>query len=142
MNVHFSSQSNDWATPQETFDLINGTYGPFDLDVAASASNAKCPRFFTLEDDGLSQSWAKRNWCNPPYSQLKKWVQKAVIEATRGNTTVMLIPARTETAVFHDHIYRRPGVEIVFLRGRLKFGSAKHNAPFPSMVVVFNPLET
>jgi phage N-6-adenine-methyltransferase len=139
MTVHFTSNSDEWATPQSTFDALNETYGPFDLDVSATAENAKCPRYFSLEDDGLSQSWAKRNWCNPPYSQLKKWVAKAAQEAAFGNMTVMLIPARTDTAAFHDHIYRKANVEIIFLRGRLKFGDAKNSAPFPSMVVVFNP---
>ena len=47
----------------------------------------------------------------------------------------MLIPARTDTRAFHEYIYHK--AEIRFIRGRLKFGSAKNSAPFPSMVVVF-----
>ena len=47
----------------------------------------------------------------------------------------MLIPARTDTKWFHDHVY---GIaEIRFLRGRLKFSNAKYNAPFPTMVVIY-----
>lgn len=48
---------------------------------------------------------------------------------------VMLIPARTDTRYFHDYILHRS--EIRFIKGRLKFGSKKYNAPFPSMIVVF-----
>lgn len=54
----------------------------------------------------------------------------------------MLIPARTDTAAFHDHIYNKPDTEIRFLRGRLKFGDSKNSAPFPSMVVVFRKPST
>jgi site-specific DNA-methyltransferase (adenine-specific) len=50
--------------------------------------------------------------------------------------TVMLLPARTDTAWFHDFIYHKS--EIRFIRGRLKFWDAKNSAPFPSMVVVFD----
>lgn len=48
---------------------------------------------------------------------------------------VMLIPARTDTAWFHDHIYGK--AEVRFIRGRLRFSGAAANAPFPSMIVVF-----
>lgn len=50
----------------------------------------------------------------------------------------MLLPARTDTSWFHDYIYRNAD-EIRFLKGRVKFGNAKHSAPFPSMVVVYRP---
>ena len=49
----------------------------------------------------------------------------------------MLLPARTDTRWFHDYILGR--AEIRFVRGRLKFGGTKNSAPFPSMVVVFQP---
>jgi phage N-6-adenine-methyltransferase len=139
MNIHFRSNSDEWATPQDIFDKLNGEYGPFKLDVAATPENTKCARFYSRDDDGLTQPWAKRNWCNPPYSQLKQWVRKAAEEAQRGNITVMLVPARTDTVAFHDYIYRKDNVEVIFLRGRLKFGNATNSAPFPSMVVIFRP---
>ena len=49
--------------------------------------------------------------------------------------SMLLLPARTDTAWFHDYIYRR--AEIRFVRGRLKFGGSRNSAPFPSMVCVF-----
>ena len=77
-----------------------------------------------------------RVFCNPPYSQIDKWVEKAYRETREDNTlVVMLIPARTDTRYFHDYIYQRS--EIRFVKGRIKFGEAKYNAPFPSMVVIF-----
>lgn len=76
---------------------------------------------------------------NPPYGRaIKDWVKKSSEESKKPNTiVVMLIPARTDTSYFHDYIYKKPNVEIRFIRGRLKFGDGKNSAPFPSMVVIF-----
>lgn len=78
MNVHFSSKTNDWATPQDFFDELNKEFG-FELDVCASSKNAKCLNFFSEEDDGLKQNWDnKRIFMNPPYGrEIGKWVKKA-----------------------------------------------------------------
>ena len=50
----------DWGTPQDLFDRLSEEFGGFDLDVCANAENAKCPRYFTEKDDGLSQDWKGR----------------------------------------------------------------------------------
>ena len=77
-----------------------------------------------------------RVFCNPPYSQIDKWVEKAFYETKQENTlVVMLIPSRTDTRYFHNYIYGR--TEIRFVKGRLKFGDGKNSAPFPSMLVIF-----
>ena len=82
-------------------------------------------------------------FCNPPYGRaIKDWVKKCSEESRKhGSTIVMLIPARTDTSYFHDYIYKKQNVEVRFVRGRLKFGDGKNSAPFPSMVVIFNPLK-
>ena len=136
-DIHFSHESDEWATPQKTFNQLAAEFGPFDLDVSATAENTKCVSFYDIAANGLEQDWKPKNWCNPPYSQLKQWVLKARREQLKGNMTVMLIPARTDTATFHDSIYNKENVEIRFLRGRLKFGDSANSAPFPSMVVIF-----
>ena len=135
MQVHYSSQTVEWSTPQAFFDNLHSIFG-FTVDVAANAENAKCEKFYTLEDDGLAQSWdGEVVWCNPPYGRaIKDWVAKA---ASSKATVVMLIPARTDTRWFHEHIYNKPGVDVKFVKGRLKFGGHTENAPFPNMVVVF-----
>ena len=136
MNVHFSSKTNEWYTPQDFFDRLNKEFS-FSLDVAATPGNAKVSRYYTQSDDGLSKSWDNENiWCNPPYGRtLGQWVKKA--SEARGGVVVMLIPARTDTKYFHEYIYQKPGVEIRFIKGRLKFGGCANSAPFPSMVVIF-----
>jgi phage N-6-adenine-methyltransferase len=136
--IMFSSETDQWATPQDFFDELNAEFH-FTLDPCATRENAKCARFFTVEDDGLKQDWQGETvFCNPPYGrEIGKWVKKCYEESKKpGTTVVMLIPARTDTSYFHDYIYGKAR-EIRFIRGRLKFGDAKNSAPFPSMVVVF-----
>lgn len=138
LKVHFSSQSNEWATPQDFYNKLNKEFN-FNLDPCATKENAKCEKFFTEKDNGLLKSWGGYIvFCNPPYGRgLKKWVQKASEESKQLNTkVVMLIPARTDTSYFHDYIYGK--AKIRFIRGRLKFGDSKNSAPFPSMIVIFN----
>ena len=132
----FTSNSDEWSTPQQIFDELNAEFH-FNLDPCASEENHKCERFYTAKIDGLKQMWGGyRVFCNPPYSQISKWVEKAFRETRNDNTlVVLLIPARTDTRYFHDFIYQR--AEIRFVKGRLKFGESKNSAPFPSMVVIF-----
>lgn len=55
----FSSNTNEWATPQKVFDELDAEFH-FTLDPCATKENAKCERYFTKEDDGLAQSWHER----------------------------------------------------------------------------------
>lgn len=136
MNVHFSSKTDLWYTPQAFFDDLNKEFC-FELDVCATTDNAKCSRFFTESDDGLQQKWSGVVWMNPPYGRtIGRWMQKAYESSLGGATVVCLVPSRTDTAWWHD--YATKG-EIRFIRGRLKFGGQKNSAPFPSAVVVFRP---
>lgn len=134
----FSSKTDEWETPQDFFDALDAEFH-FTLDPCATPENAKCKKYFTKAEDGLRQDWQGETvFCNPPYGRaIKDWVKKCYEESRKPNTTVvMLIPARTDTSYFHEYIYGK-AKEIRFIRGRLKFGKAKHPAPFPSMVVVF-----
>ena len=136
----FMSNKDDWETPRELFESLDAEFH-FTLDAASSDANALCEKHFTIEDDGLKQSWQGETvWCNPPYGrQIRKWIQKADDEAKNGTTTVMLIPARTDTKWFRDFVYGK--YEIRFIRGRLYYcvGGVpyKWNAAFPSMLVIF-----
>ena len=136
-DVHFSSATDDWATPQDYFDRVSVEHGPFDLDVCASADNAKAKRFFDKDRNGLAQIWAGVCWMNPPYGRtIGDWMRKAYESSMTGAKVVCLVPARTDTAWWHDYAMKG---SITFIRGRLKFGEAKASAPFPSALVVFEP---
>mgnify|MGYP001389426560 CR=1 FL=1 len=143
MKVHYMSKSNEWATPQDFFDRLDEEFR-FTLDPATDGINAKCDKFYTQEDDGLSQDWGGEHvFMNPPYGRaIKDWVKKASEEGSKPNTKVVaLIPSRTDTRYWHDYIF---GVanEVRFVKGRLKFGDGKNSAPFPSAVVIWDGDET
>lgn len=134
-SVYASSKTDEWATPQDLFDRLDAIWH-FDLDVCATASNAKCAKYYTREQDGLKQEWRGCCWMNPPYGrEIGRWMRKAYEASMQGATVVCLVPARTDTAWWHD--YAMQG-EIDFFRGRLKFGTQKNSAPFPSALVVFD----
>lgn len=133
-----SSLADDWATPKKLFDELDAEFG-FTLDVCANAVNHKVDRYFDVEMDGLAQVWDGVVWMNPPYGRtIKLWMKKAVEAWQSGATVVCLVPARTDTAWWHD--YAVQATEIRFIRGRVKFekpGLKSDAAPFPSAIVVF-----
>lgn len=140
-----TSHTDEWATPATLFAEFAREF-PFSLDVAASPENTKAPRFFTREDDGLRQSWrGEVCWMNPPYSAIGAWAERAAGAARdEGAVVVALLPARTDTRWWHAHVWDqaqhqpRPGVQLRFLQGRIRFGDSRRGAaPFPSVVVVF-----
>lgn len=137
-DLMFSSKTDLWSTPQDFFDRLNAVFR-FETDVCALPGNAKCPRYFTPETDGLAQDWIGTCWMNPPYGrEIGKWVQKAYTSSRKnGATVVCLLPARVDTRWWHD--YCAKAAEIHFVKGRLKFGDAANSAPFPCAVVVFGP---
>jgi len=136
MNVHYSSKTIEWETPQWLFDELNAEFN-FVLDVCATLDNTKCKYYYTKENNGLEGIWGGTCWMNPPYGrEIGKWVKKAYEESKKGCCKVVcLLPARTDTRWFHDYIYNK--AEIRFIKGRLKFGGSKNSAPFPSMLVIF-----
>ncbi len=122
---------DDRGTDQGFFDAQSRRFGGlgFTLDVAAAPHNAKCERYYTREDDGLSQPWTGRVWCNPPYSDCRAWVAKAWESWEEGECEliVMLLPAnRVEQGWWQDLVepFRdRTGqpLRVQFLPGRMRF---------------------
>jgi phage N-6-adenine-methyltransferase len=129
---------DDRGTDPAEFAKIDAEFGPFTLDVAASAVNTKCERFFSIDDDGLAQSWAgERVWCNPPYSNIGAWVQKAWAEREGTHGIVMLLPAnRCEQKWWQEHVEpyrdRDPEFRVRFLPGRMRFIKAGSTSVGPN----------
>ena len=138
MSVHYTSNSNEWTTPQEFYNRLDSEFN-FDLDPCSDGYNAKCERFFTKEDDGLIQDWSNSTvFMNPPYGRaIKDWIRKAYEESKKGSTVVALIPSRTDTQYWHNYVMKAEEIRLV--KGRIKFGEGRNSAPFPSAVVIFNP---
>ena len=137
LDVHYSSKTNEWSTPQDFFDELDKEFN-FTLDPCATDGNAKCDKYFTVDDDGLIQDWSNDIvFMNPPYGrEIKHWIKKAYEESLNGATVVCLIPSRTDTTYWHDYIFGK-AYDIRFVRGRLKFGGSKNSAPFPSAVIIY-----
>lgn len=146
--VMFSSDKDCWETPQKEWQEWNAKYS-FEIDLAASKINSRCATYLTEELNSLDQDWYKLSsgwmWLNPPFSKSKEFIKKCDEEAQKGAKIVMLMPARTDTKAFHQHINGK--YNVIFLKGRLKFeinGQPvldKHgrpqSAPFPSILVEF-----
>ena len=133
MSVHFSSKTDLWSTPPDFYQKLDDEFH-FTLDPCATNENHKTDKYFTIETDGLKQDWSNDVvFMNPPYGRvIGDWVKKA----EESNTTVVcLVPARTDTRWWHDHVIN--DAEIRFIKGRLKFGGQKNSAPFPSAVVIY-----
>ena len=143
----FTSTTDEWPTPQILFDSLHDEFN-FTLDPCASSENAKCSNFYTREDNGLEQPWHGSVFMNPPYGrEMRKWIAKAYEESRKGATVICLIPARTDTRYWHEYVMK--AAEVRFIRSRLHFDNTRHqerkaegkatahNAPFPSVVVVF-----
>ena len=132
--------SDNWETPKEFYDKLDAEFH-FDFD--------PCPINYgeiTPDKDGLLIPWGKSNYINPPYSRKLKeaFVKRAVEEAKKGATCVMLLPVSTSTSLFHD-IIKPNAKEIRFVRGRIAFKGINTKGEYTetgkpmhdSMVVIF-----
>lgn len=127
---------DEWLTPPHVLAAL----GLFDLDPCAPIEPPwpTAARRFTVLDDGLKQPWSGRVWLNPPYGrETGTWLARL---AEHGNG-VALIFARTETEMFHEHVWEKADA-VLFLRGRLHFHHvcgkrADHNGGAPSCLVAY-----
>lgn len=141
-----STGKDDWETPGWLFDQLNAEFH-FTLDPCCTHETAKCSKHYTLEENGLIQDWGGEIvFCNPPYSRKTNtnpgqiaWVQKCAAEAKKpGTIVVALLPARTDTELFHRYIYGK--AEIRFLKGRVSFldhGKETGKPLFGSMICIW-----
>lgn len=138
MGSHQSAaiKEETWLTPPYILDRI----GMFDLDPCAALDQPwrTAATQYTVEDNGLAQAWHGRVWLNPPYGrQTGQWLSRL---ADHGNG-IALIFARTETAMFFEHVWRKASA-LLFLEGRIHFHHAdgtraKANAGAPSVLVAY-----
>lgn len=136
--THWSSESDEWATPPELLRPLDHAVGGFDLDPCSGAEERSiATETYTEEDDGLAQRWHGRVWMNPPYSDVADWMEKAHLEALGDDVelVVTLVPARTSTQWYHN--WATEAAALCFLEGRLSFSDADNSAPFPSLITVF-----
>jgi phage N-6-adenine-methyltransferase len=144
-----SSKDENWGTPQSFYLELNDEF-EFELDAAASVTNAKCARYYTKEDNSVMQPWSGRVWCNPPYSatMTPAFMQKAAAERNNCEVIVMLVPSRTSTQWWRDTVWDGEGAKrgvTVRFPPRLKNDTRNHPSksekrwPFPCALVIFRP---
>lgn len=144
LNVHFTSDTDEWYTPSEIVKGVFELWGSISLDPCSNSKekpNIPAGTHYTKADDGLSQEWFGRVYVNPPYGRvIQEWTDKAADEYEAGNleAAILLVPARTDTA----WMARLRAYPRCFVRGRLKFSNSPDAAPFPSCVVYLGPDES
>jgi len=136
-----ASTNHAWETPVSLLEALASVFGRFSLDPCAprkSRVRVKARVHLTPDDDGLSVPWHGTVFVNPPYGRgLARWVEKAHHEVRSGHAkaVVALLPARPDTAYWHDHVAGH--ATVYFLRGRLRFNDGAQSAPFPSALAVW-----
>lgn len=125
---------DQWRTPDLLFWGINALFGPLVLDLFADDDNAKCPVWYTAEDNALVQDWAEMlesiggaAFGNPPYSRSQYHEKQAITGMThimdhtmemreKGGRYVFLIKAATSETWWPED-----ADHIMFIRGRIGF---------------------
>lgn len=143
-----------WQTPRSIFNYMKYELGyNFTLDAAASNLNHLCSHYFTVNDNSLEQDWSssinvneESVWLNPPYSDIRPWIEKAHEESTKGVTTVMLVPADTSVGWFNRALELNVSEVMFVVGGRISFVRADTQVPVNgnnkgSMFLIFSPNE-
>lgn len=128
-DLMFSKKSVHWATPKEFYKKLDKEFH-FDFD--------PCP-LQAEQEDAMFKDWKGRVFINPPYNNIRNFLEKGLLELKKGNAKLLvyLVPVRTDTRWFHDLVYNK--AELRFIKGRLRFndGDPSARAPFPSMIIIF-----
>lgn len=109
-----------WETPLWLFNWLNDRF-KFDIDLAASKENRKCEAYFSKENDALNKDWHKNGsvgFCNPPYSNISPWLERARIYREEDFKSVFVLPSpkgdNWQGLLFHAN-------ELIFIQGRVSF---------------------
>ena len=133
--AHYLKEVGDqWRTPDLLFWGVNAMYGPLVLDLFADESNAKCPAWYSAEDNALTQDWAGRlielggaAFGNPPYSRSQYHEKQAITGMThimsyasaqreKGGRYVFLVKSATSETWWPED-----ADHVCFIRGRIGF---------------------
>lgn len=128
---HAWGKSNDTiGTPPELYQQLDQEFH-FDHDPCPLHRGDTTP-------DGLKSDWGKSNFVNPPFSEISKWLEKGKEEMKKGNKSVFLVTARTNTNYWCKYVWQGAS-EIRFVMGKIKFQGYKNGFPVPCCVVIYDP---
>ncbi|MDE9537328.1 phage N-6-adenine-methyltransferase, partial [Xenorhabdus bovienii] len=134
-------------TPLPLFAALDLEFG-FYLDAAADAQNTLCAHYLTERDNALECDWESYGsiFCNPPYSKITPWVEKAAIECRKQcQSIVMLVP--NDTSVGWFKLARESADEVRLITGgRIQFVPVeqrkKNSNTKGSMLLIWRPFIT
>jgi hypothetical protein len=130
-DLRYRSEKHPWQialTPPYVLDPVRADLGGIELDPCTTETNpVGADRFYAPPQDGLALPWDARTiFCNPPYGKAREpWVRRCIDAANAGAAVILLMPAHTDTRIFHEVVASDP--EILFVKGRLKFGILRPN---------------
>jgi DNA (cytosine-5)-methyltransferase 1 len=132
----------DYQTPQEFIIacLNRLRISEFTWDLAASAQNTQADHFITQEQDSLKQRWHELDgwlWLNPPYADIKPWVEKAHEESLKGALIAILIPASVGANWWRDYVNN--SCYQLFLNGRITFVGCSTPYPKDCALLLYTP---
>lgn len=155
-NAKNANSKDNWETPPELFKTIAIRFGvKCDLDVCATKLTTKCPKYFTEKDNSLNLDWNSHNgfFCNPPYSETKKWIAKCHEQFWKWKIPGVALVFNHTPAWYFDYIWDLkherfyPHVRVYPIKKRVKFlqngkpmrdkEGRLQNAPYDSCWVVW-----
>ena len=138
------SKNDEWETPPDLFQM-GCDYFDFEpsMDLCATGFNKKCKIF--IKENALDMDWKRDSWLNPPYENVKLWIQKAYDEHRKWNVSILaLLFVKSDTRIWHDCILHGKA-EIYFIEGRIHFWQngkrSKNPAPYPSAFIFWRAKE-
>lgn len=141
----------EWETPQDFFDVVDAEFG-FDIDVCATSANTKCSHFIGLQGNALDicVRWydpyegGGTAWCNPGFTNIGPWMEKAYAEVIGGDTTVVVVMALVSPSTKWWRDWAMKASEIRLLGGkRVQFvapeGVKQSSNARENCLIIFRP---
>lgn len=131
-------------TPQELYDELDAEFH-FTCDLAAAYDNFKHPNYYSLAppNNAFDHDWTGICFCNPPYSDIPRWLRRGRLQVNLHNSTIVwILPCDGSTKWFHDYIWDntkhtpRTGIQLRFQPTRYKFDRYTNSAKFATIIVV------
>lgn len=150
MSFVAKEDNDNWQTPATTWETIN-RFDEIDTDPCAgcemtgekthigSSENIRPPR------NGLDNPWPGVVFMNPPFSQKKKWLKKAVAEVNSGAATTVyaVTPDSTDVMSWWHKYIAAEAICSFFPYGRIEYvnpdddADSTSGASFGSAISVF-----
>lgn len=137
-------ESDNRFTSPDLIGAVQASFGEIDFDPCWHKASAVHPKsYLDVREghDGLRDDWSgPLAFVNPPWSNQKKWVERAYDQWLKRNvkTVVCLVPSQTGTDLFHDTLAQ--DADIYFLRKRPRFfkeDKTSDSATAPVMIIMF-----